>query len=222
MDFASIARPLFPLTERSREFKWTSECSEAFSILKSRLTSAPILEFPDFKAVFVLDTDASESGIGAVLSQFDMEGGERVVAYASRVLNKAERKYSVTRKELLAVVTFIKQFRSYLLGRHFISEPTTTLYNGCTPSKNLRGKLLGGWRNCKNLILKWSIGVGGTMGMLTPFHVPDFHWKKMLILDTTTPADGRGYWPGVSSDAGRFETRIGINSELLSRDVAAD
>lgn len=119
-DFASLAQPLFRLMERDREFKWTRECSEAFAILKLRLTSAPILAFPDFKAVFVLDTDASESGIGDVLSQVDKDGKERVVAYASTVLNKAERKYSVARKELLAVVTFIKHFRSYLLGRHFI------------------------------------------------------------------------------------------------------
>lgn len=120
-DFASLAQPLFRLMERGREFKWTQECSEAYAILKLRLTSAPILAFfPDFKAVFVLDTDASESGIGAVLSQVDIDGEERVIAYASRVLNKAEPKYSVTRKELLAVVTFIKHFRSYLLGRHFI------------------------------------------------------------------------------------------------------
>eukprot|EP00731_Ephydatia_muelleri_P011153 Em0006g47a len=86
--------------ERGREFKWTQECSEAFAILKLRLTSAPILAFPDFKAVIVLDTDVSESGIGAVLSQVDKDG---FVAYASRVLNKAERKYSVMRKRLLAV-----------------------------------------------------------------------------------------------------------------------
>ena len=95
-DFASLAQPLFRLMERGREFKWTQECSEAFAILKLRLTSAPILAFPDFKAVIVLDTDASESGIGAVLSQVDKDG---VVAYASRVLNKAERKYSAMRKK---------------------------------------------------------------------------------------------------------------------------
>ena len=81
---------------------------------------APILAFPDFTAVVVLDTDVSKSGIGAVPSQVEKDGEERVVAYASRVLNKVEWKYSVTRKELLAVVTFIKHFRSYLLGRHFI------------------------------------------------------------------------------------------------------
>ena len=55
-----------------------------------------------------------------MLFQVEKDGEERVVTYASRVLNKAERKYGVTRKELLAVVTFVKHFRSYLLGRHFI------------------------------------------------------------------------------------------------------
>ena len=73
----------------------------------------------DFSNDIILDTDASDYGLGAVLSQV-VNGCERVVAYASRILNKAERKYSVTRKELLAVVTFAKHFRSYLLGRRFV------------------------------------------------------------------------------------------------------
>ena len=66
-----------------------------------------------------MDTDASDTGVGAVLSQVQEDGTERVIAYASRVLSKPERRYCVTRKELLAVVTFMKQFRPYLLGKHF-------------------------------------------------------------------------------------------------------
>ena len=118
-DFATIARPLQRLTEQGRAFSWSLECDTAFATLKSRLTSAPILVYPDYSKPFLLDTDASQEGIGAVLSQ-EYDGQERVVAYASRTLSKAERKYSVTRKELLAVVTFVHHFRPYLLGRTFL------------------------------------------------------------------------------------------------------
>ena len=74
--------------------------------------------YPDFSRPFILDTDASNDGIGAVLSR-EYDGSERVVAYASCTLNKSERKYSVTRKELLAVVVFTQHFRTYLLGQPF-------------------------------------------------------------------------------------------------------
>ena len=81
-NFASIARPLHRLTEKGRPFKWTSECESAFHKLKQCLTTAPILIYPDFSKPFILDTDASNDDIGAVLSQ-EYDGGERVVAYAS-------------------------------------------------------------------------------------------------------------------------------------------
>ena len=119
-NFATIAKPLHRLTEKNSRFKWTEECQHAFDILREKLIYPPVLVFPDFSKEFILDTDASNSGIGAVLSQIQQDGSERVVAYASRVLTKAERKYSVTRKELLAVVVFISYFRQYLLGRSFL------------------------------------------------------------------------------------------------------
>ena len=102
---------------------WTTECATSFAVLKQWLTTASILVFPDCSKPFVLDTDASYDGIGAVLSQIH-EGSERVVAYASRALTKAERKCCVTRKELLAVVVFTKQFRPYLLGQSLSCEQT--------------------------------------------------------------------------------------------------
>ena len=68
---------------------------------------------------FMLDTDAINKSIGAVLSQVE-DGKETVIAYARRVLSKAERAYCVTRRELLAVVAFLQHFRAYLLGRHFV------------------------------------------------------------------------------------------------------
>ena len=104
-------------------FNWNPECKKAFNALKTQLTSAPILALPDWSKPFVLDTDASNSGIGAVLSQLGEDRSEIVMAYASRVrsrvLSKQERNYCVTRKELLAVVTFLQHFKQYLIGSPF-------------------------------------------------------------------------------------------------------
>ena len=118
-DFSLIATPLYSLMKKGVEFVWTKECQEAFDELKRKLMTGPILALPKNEGMYVLDTDASDFGLGAVLSQQQPEG-ERVIAYASRTLNKAERKYETTRKELLAVVNGLKQFRQYLLGRHFV------------------------------------------------------------------------------------------------------
>jgi len=115
--FADIAAPLHNLTKKSISFSWTESCNKAFSQLKSKLIQAPILAFPDFTnaaAPFLLQTDASAVGLGAVLEQ-----GGRVIAYASRTLNSAEQQYSTIQKECLAAVFALKQFRHYLLGCSF-------------------------------------------------------------------------------------------------------
>ena len=112
-NFSLICSPLYELQR-----KGTGQHQEAFSEMKRRLTSTPVLAYPTKNGEFVLDTDASNTCIGAVLSQFQ-EGEERVVAYASAHLQKVQQRYCVTRRELLAVVRFARQFRHYLLGRHF-------------------------------------------------------------------------------------------------------
>lgn len=117
--FGSIAQPLHKLTEKNRQFKWDGACQEAFDALKCKLTTAPILAYPDPTKPFILDTDASDQGIGAVLSQLHGDQ-ERVVAYASRSLSRSERNYATTRKELLAVVAFTHHFRHFLLGQEFL------------------------------------------------------------------------------------------------------
>lgn len=119
-NFGQTAAPLHHLTQKEVGFRWTEEHSKAFRDLKAALTSSPILAYPDFSQQFVLDTDASNGAIGAVLSQVGADGKEHVIAYASKKLAKSEVKYSTTRKELLAVVKFVKQFRHYLLGRKFV------------------------------------------------------------------------------------------------------
>ena len=117
--FAEIVKPLHHLTEHNVAFLWTEECELAFQELKRRLVTAPILSYPDFSKEFVLDTDASNFALGAVLSQVQEDGSEKVIAYGSRLMTKIERRYCATRRELLSVVTFVKQFHPYLLGRHF-------------------------------------------------------------------------------------------------------
>jgi len=117
-DFASIAAPLHALMKKNQRFVWGEKEQESFEQLKLVLTTPPVLAMPSDSGEFVLDTDASDTEIGSVLSQHQ-DGVERVVAYASRYLDARERNYCVTRKELLAVVHFIKYFKQYLLGRSF-------------------------------------------------------------------------------------------------------
>ena len=117
-DFSKIAYPLYDLTSPKIPFKWKEEHKKAFYQLKEKMTSSPILCFPNKKDKFVLYTDASEYAIGSVLTQLQKDG-EKVIAYASRKLSQTERNYSVTKKELLAIVTFIRQFKHYLWGVEF-------------------------------------------------------------------------------------------------------
>ena len=111
-------------TKKGIRFLWGPEQRRAFEELKHRLTSAPVLAYPDFSpcaGTFVLDTDASQRlGIGAVLSQVQSDGTERVVAYGSRSLNEHERNYCTTRLEMLALVTYVDHFRYYLAGCKFL------------------------------------------------------------------------------------------------------
>jgi len=118
-NFSGIAKPLHELTEKARAFRWTDKCEQAFRMLKLKLADTPILAYPLNEGLFVLDTDASGIGLGAVLSQTQDEE-ERVIAYYSKCLSKAERHYCVTRRELLAVVMAVKQYHHYLYGQHFV------------------------------------------------------------------------------------------------------
>ena len=117
-NFSDIASPLSQLTKKDIPFIWTRECQEAMDFLKEALCSAPILAYPQPQGNYILDTDASNVGVGGVLSQIQ-EGQERVISYGSKKLDRAQQNYCVTRRELLAVVTFMTQFRHYLLGQKF-------------------------------------------------------------------------------------------------------
>ena len=114
--FTELAAPLYELATKGTEFEWTDRRHEAFGQLKNALTSAPILGFPREDGLWYLDTDASDVGTGAVLSQVQDEE-ERVIAYVSKSLEGSEQRYCTARKELLAVVRALKHFKCYLYGQ---------------------------------------------------------------------------------------------------------
>ena len=101
------------------KFTWNEEQDEAFQLLKMRLLQAPILSFLNFSYPFVIDTDASETALGAVLSQV-IEGEERSVAFESRVLSKTEVNYATTKREALGIVQARQWFRPYIYGTQCI------------------------------------------------------------------------------------------------------
>jgi hypothetical protein len=118
-DFAELAKSLTTLTRKDQQFTWGPTQKEAFESLKERLCSVPVLPFPDFKLPFILTTDASKVAVDDILSQVQ-NGIERLIAYASRQLNNAERAYIVSEQEMLALVWATKQFRCYPFGKQFL------------------------------------------------------------------------------------------------------
>lgn len=113
-NFSTLTAPLCALLRKNQPFVWSRECETSFKALKEHLVSAPLLSCPDFERLFILQTDASDYGLGAVLSQMDDGDNERVICYLSRSLSKSERKYSTTEKECLAVLFAIERLRPYL------------------------------------------------------------------------------------------------------------
>lgn len=120
-DFSSLCSPITDLLKgrkKGQPIVWTPEANIAFAKIKEALTTAPVLASPDYTKPFSLMCDASDTGVGCVLYQ-EEDGLEHPIAYASRTLNKCQRKYTTTEKELLAVLFGIEKFRYYLEGTHF-------------------------------------------------------------------------------------------------------
>ena len=107
--FAKMAAPLYDLTsgdnknKKSEHVDLSPEAREAFDRLKAACLQAPILAFPDFNKPFLLETDASERGLGAVLSQKQADGRYHPIAYASHVMNETEQRYHSKKQEFLAL-----------------------------------------------------------------------------------------------------------------------
>ena len=141
--FAKLAHPLHSLTKKGADFYWSVECQRAFEKLKELLTQAPVLAYPCFGEgkEFILETDASGEGLGAVLAQKQADGLIHPVAYASRSLNPHEKSYAISELETLALVWAVKQFRAYILGHKCTvltdHSACTSLLNTPHPSAKL-------------------------------------------------------------------------------------
>jgi len=144
-NIAETAKSLTSLTRKDRPFAWGPSQQGAFRKLKEKLDTTPVLNFPDFSLPFILMTDASQTAMGAFLSQVQ-NGEERTIAYTSRQTNKAEQSYAATELEMLCLVWANKQFRCYQHGRKFVAR---TDHAALTYLRNFA------YQN--NRLLRWSL-----------------------------------------------------------------
>ena len=118
-DFSKITQPLCKLLQKDTSFDFSTECQNSFDQLKEKLTSAPVIQPPDWELPIEIMCDANKYAVGAVLGQ-RIGKSAHAIYYASRTLDNAQRNYSTTEKELFAVVFALEKFRSYLLGTKVI------------------------------------------------------------------------------------------------------
>ena len=146
--YSEIAHPLNDLTKEKVKYIWTEKCETAFQKLKEALISSDVLAYPEKDAEYILDTDASNFGIGAVLSQVQ-SGKERVISYASKTLSQSQQNYCTTMRELLAVVSFVKHYHHYLYGKKF------TIRCDHAPLKWIMK-----FKNPQDMLARWIITLG--------------------------------------------------------------
>ena len=139
--FSAIAHPLYSLTRKDTPFLWSVDCETAFDQLKGQLTQAPVLAYPHFGKDFLLETNASGVGLGAMLSQKQEDGTIRRITFVSRTLQPHEKNYGISEMEGLGVVWAVKHFRHYIYGHHCTvytdHEALKALLNTPQPSRKL-------------------------------------------------------------------------------------
>ena len=113
-----IARPFYKASDSRSSFNWTEETQEAVETLTKHLSSTPVLAFLDVKEPFILYADESLTAMGAVLAQV-LDEKVLAICYSSKAFSKSQTNYSALKRELLAIVTFNRLFKHYLLGRKF-------------------------------------------------------------------------------------------------------
>ena len=140
--YARIAEPLYELTQKTKLWEWNDDARRAYNTLKSCLSETPlILAYPNWRREFILQTDASYTAIGAVLSQYDGEGTLRPISYFSSALTSAQRNYSAGELECWALVAASRKFQKYLQAApsvKFLSDHNPLVW--LKRQKDTRGK----------------------------------------------------------------------------------
>ncbi|GJP52437.1 hypothetical protein CLOM_g11550, partial [Closterium sp. NIES-68] len=212
--YAKLAAPLTNLLKKNTPYKWETKHQEAVEQLKQALTSAPVLILPDPERDYVIEADASDQAVGAVLMQ-DQGNGLQPIAYLSKKLHGAELNYPIHDKEALAIIIAFKAWRCYLEGRR------TTVYTDHCSLKYLKTQpTFPGDRSEKRHLLQWDSDIAYRKGS-TKIWVPNYPPLRQLLLEeyhdvlyaghfgsnkTLTGIAKHYYWPHMADDVQKFVT----------------
>jgi len=161
-NYRTIAAPLTALL-RKAAFVWSPEATEAFETLKKALSTAPVLQLPNFDNTFVVDCDASGTGFGAVLHQ-----GQGALAFFSRPFAARHLKIAAYERELIGLVQVVRHWRPYLWGRQFWCGQIIMPLNFYSISGYQRSLSTSGSVSSLDMILLWNIGPGVSMWWRMP------------------------------------------------------
>ena len=237
--FSYYAHPLVNLTRTGVRFKWTDACTDGFNHIKFMLMSPAIMAHPRHIGQYILDTDASDVNIGAVLSQIQ-DKEEKVIAFGSKSLSKAEKNYCVTDRELLAIRYFLEYYRCYLLGRQFLVRTDHQALKWLLNMKDPKNRVAR-WIEVMsefNFIVQHRAGVkhGNADAMSRCPNPWDCHCKNVEVLkcgpcrkchrktemmDGSFPEVLNGCEASASDDAEQPAEGVGLNQDGTTDDVAA-
>ncbi|GFY32727.1 retrovirus-related Pol polyprotein from transposon 17.6 [Trichonephila clavipes] len=160
--FSVIAAPLTDALKgraKKGEITWTTECENAFRELKGKLIDKPVLYAPNFEREFIVQTDASNAVMGAVLSQLTEQGEEHLILYLSKKFSEVEKRYCTTEKECASIVFASKRLHYYLDGNSFLvmTDHNPLVWLNTNVSSNPR-------------LMRWALA-------LQPYNFRIVHWS---------------------------------------------
>ncbi|KAK1697274.1 hypothetical protein QYE76_013971 [Lolium multiflorum] len=198
-DFSKISKPLTNLLQKDVPFVFDDDCKEAFETLKKALTTAPIVEPPDWNLPFEIMCDASDFAVGAVLGQ-RVDKKLNVIHYASKTLDAAQRNYATTEKELLAVVFACDKFRSYIV------DSKVTIHTDHAAIRYLMTK-----KDAKPRLIRWVL-------LLQEFdlHIVDRKGADNPVADNLSRLENIAYDPVPVNDSFPNE-QLAVIKDLFSR-----